>query len=199
MGASNLVMACISEINKAYQQQRLYKLVTDSSRIKRTLLTALLEVRQPQFAALDASLWSQDEDTKRLVAKQLHMRAETAAAVIHYYQCLDSYVPRDLAEYVSEVLACISTFNKLSNGNCTMWPVFIAGTELYKTADKNKCRSLFEHSRAAGMMNRATAWDVLEKVWDLRLARAMETGQDLSTISIPWRDVMSLESDIVVV
>jgi hypothetical protein len=201
MGASSSVMLCISQITGIFQQQGHLELSPDKVTIKRTLLALLAGCRpNPWSATKDMDMRGEDTETRKLAAQQLHLCAVTAAALIYYHQCLDERPPRDLAPYVSEVLACMSAFYKANSGNCTMWPIFIAGTEVYREVDIDQCRMLFESTRGTGMRNRVEARNVLEEVWKIRSERSARTGDVPDMISVKWREVISTrKSDFLIV
>ena len=77
---------------------------------------------------------------------------------------------------------CLNCSTLLKNleivgGNYTLWPVFIAGVEVYTEQDKSTIIGLLESASNVGMRNRIKVKAIVERVWDIRATTAIATGR----------------------
>jgi hypothetical protein len=193
-------MSCISDINK-YSQQGLIlgaDKVTDEiiGNIRERLETSKNEKSlRPDLGSV--SFNDASESSSSHPAKQAHLRAYTAAALIYFHQEFYGLPPVVMAPYVSEILDSISVFTKLSRGNYTLWPIFIAAVEAYEEEDIRKFREIFKDACSVGMANRVQIQTLVERIWKIRDVQASQTGQEKGLIKVGWKKVMhSLEMDV---
>lgn len=196
IGASSFVMDRILQINKRVRERRVFGWSIDGSDIREELLEFLLTTDEnfdhnlgslinQEPGGLDLSLKSD-----KAIAEHLHQRATTAASIIYYHQCLDEKSPYELETFVSQVLDCLSAFYVWGGSNCTIWPLFIAGVEIYRQEQMDLCMTLFDRSQSHGIANRLKARDIVERVWQLRQAAAFLSSKDAGLVRVDWRRVM---------
>ncbi|EPE32810.1 Zn2/Cys6 DNA-binding protein [Glarea lozoyensis ATCC 20868] len=203
IGASNTLMSCISEINEYSQQGLIFGVDEATDEIVGNLRKQLeafrtttaviqgLRVRSPNDAC---------EGLCRHSAKQAHLRAYTAAALVYFHHEFYALPPMAMAPYVSEILNSISTFTELTKGNYTLWPIFIAAVEAYEEVDIRRFQELFRNACAVGMANRVQIQKLVERIWKIREAQASQTGQEKGLIRVDWKNVMHvLEMDVLLI
>jgi hypothetical protein len=193
MGTSSSVMECISEINRLCRMQFLNAVPVSTASVSLKLSRMVFEDANETELKSDAdSCPHQDAlptDNNEGRAMRLHLRAFKAATIIYYHSTFHDTSPQELAPYVSEVFVSLSAFVKTCGGNYTLWPVFIAGVEVYTEKDKDRFMELFDNASRVGMRNRVQVKAIIERVWDIRATKAAETGQKVEEIKVDWKKV----------
>lgn len=195
MGASNTLMSCISDINRYSQRRWVFGENESIDGILTNILEQLKESKKT--AALSGNISIESDGNSNLVshrtsAKQAHLQAYSAAALIYFYHEFHDLPPKSMAPYVSEVLNAISIYAELAMGNYTLWPVFIAAVEVYEENDKCKVQELLSNACGVGMENRVKVRNLVERIWEIRDVQALETRQDKGMIRVDWRNIMHI-------
>lgn len=200
LGASNILMSCISEINELSHKGLIFGIDEATDRIIGNIRERLEAARIATNSRQDLDIGPHDDSSASLnrdSAKQAHLRAYTAAALIYFYHEFYALPPKAMSPYVSETLDSISTFTELTRGNYTMWPIFIASVEAYEDSDICRFQKLFRNACGMGMANRVQIQALVERIWKIRDVQATHTGQGKGLIRVDWKNVMHvLELDV---
>lgn len=202
LGASGPLLRIIHDINKLVERQRLSTLPDHIEEKESADILSRLE-RCHDIARLKLVLvigTPPNVSEPGVLTKRWHLYAFTSSTFIYYYQSLRSAVPQALTSYVSEVLKGIRVFTALGGRNFTLWPLFIAATEVYLPEDIICVTGLLRDLMKTGQRNRGRALTLLEEIWRMRQIISNETKLPLSRISIDWRQIMhKLDIDILLV
>lgn len=193
IGAVKTLMTCIADIRKLSQQLRF-----DSSlSIDDGANDIFARLNQCRRMTIDDGT---PETSKHRMMARYHLNAFIAATHIYLYQTLFSQPPSYVRPYVIEVFHNIQAFFAIDDGNFSLWPAFIGAVSAYESSDIAAAKVWLERASKVGMGNRLKVKKLIEEVWRLRTARLHETGQELGSINVDWREVMvSMGLDILLV
>ncbi len=108
--------------------------------------------------------------------------------------------PLQLSRFVSTVLNVLSTFFEICGGNFTIWPLFIAAVESYKTAQQEKFLTLLSNVGMAGMRDISNYRILIKRIWNVRESMALVEGREVADTRVDWRKVMrDFEMDLLIV
>jgi hypothetical protein len=187
--ATGFVMSCISDIKRRSWQLK-YDNTTSFTDTANDLFARLEKCRNLTLQQVNV------EDlycfSKHKLMAFYHLNAFIAATYIYLYQTLFDLPPKKLSSYVSEVFYNVQSFNALDNGNCCLWPAFIAALASFEEEDVALARSWLDRVSNSEMGQRMNVRCLVEEVWRVRATTAAETGRELGSTNVDIGEVMEV-------
>lgn len=189
VGVTGLLMTCISDIKCLSAQSKhdgsMSIQSTANDLFARLEHCEKLTLQNMELVEDDLSRFSKHE-----MMSFYHLKAFIAATYIYLYQTLYNLPPNKLSSYVNDVFYNVQAFKALDEGNCSLWPAFIAAVAACEDEDIESARAWLDRASKTEMGDRIHVKSLVEEVWRVRETAALEKGLEPGSINVDLSKVI---------